>query len=288
MLVDDGHVVRGALARIRSVYASLAPAERKVADVILEQYQKAIYMSVTQLAEACGVGESTVIRFCQNAGFRGYQELKLVLARDLVDPAEHLTEGVSVDDPLESLVKKVGFTNVRSIDDTIKLLDIRAFDTAANWLMEARRIQFYGVGQSGVTALDAKYRFMRLGLTCDALTDSHVQMMSAATLRPWDLAIGISFSGSTIDVVEAIEKAKERGAKTMCITAYARSPLAKAADIKLIAASSETPLGSGSLRSKITQLLVLDLLYTVVALRLGEQGHMYTELAAEAVLHKLY
>ena len=88
MLVDDGHVVRGALARIRSVYASLAPAERKVADVILEQYQKAIYMSVTQLAEACGVGESTVIRFCQNAGFRGYQELKLVLARDLVDPAD--------------------------------------------------------------------------------------------------------------------------------------------------------------------------------------------------------
>ena len=135
--------------------------------------------------------------------------------------------------------------------------------------------------------MDAKYRFMRLGLTCDALTDSHVQMMSAATLRPWDLAIGISFSGSTIDV-EAIEKTKERGAKTMCITAYARSPLAKAADIKLIAASSETPLGSGSLRSKITQLLVLDLLYTVVALRLGEQGHMYTELAAEAVLHKLY
>ena len=98
---------------------------------------------------------------------------------------------------------------MRSIDDTIKLLDIRAFDTEANWLMEARGFSS-GVGQSGVTALDAKYRFMRLGLTCDALTDSHVQMMSAATLRPWDLAIGISFSGSTIDVVEAIEKAKER------------------------------------------------------------------------------
>ncbi|KLU39468.1 MAG: MurR/RpiR family transcriptional regulator [Limnochordia bacterium] len=288
MFENDQRDIRGALARIRSVYSSLAPAERKVADVILEQYEKAIYLSVTQLAETSGVGESTVIRFCQNAGFRGYQELKLVLARDLVDPSENLSEGVSVDDTLESIVRKVGYTNSRSIDDTIKLLDIRALDMAVNWLLDARRIQFYGVGQSGVTALDAKYRFMRLGLICDALTDSHVQMMSAATLDSRDLAVGISFSGSTIDVVEAIDKAKERGARTMCITAYARSPLAKASDIKLIAASSETPLGSGSLRSKITQLLVLDLLYTVAALRLGDKGRLYTELVAESVLHKLY
>ena len=288
MLEHDQQVIRGGLARIRSVYSSLAPAERKVADVVLENYKQAIYMSVTQLAEASGVGESTVIRFCQSAGFRGYQELKLVLSRDLVDPAEDLSEGISPHDPLESIVKKVGHANTRCIDDTVKLLDMRALDTAVNWLIGARRIEFYGVGQSGVTALDAKYRFVRLGLICDALTDSHLQMMSAATLDERDVALGFSFSGSTKDVVEAIAKAKERGARTICITAYPRSPLAETADIKLIAAASETPLGGGSLRSKIAQLLVLDVLYITAALRLGTKARVYNELAAEAVLHKLY
>ncbi len=288
MLFDNHREIRGGLARIRSAYSSLPPAERRVADVVLDQYDKVIYMSVTQLAEASDTGESTVIRFCQNSGFRGYQELKLVLARDVVEPSEDISEGVTVHDSLEAIAKKVGLGNRRAVDDTLQILDLQEMDLAVNAIIDARRVDFYGVGQSGVTALDANYRFRRLGIIADSLTDTHMQMMSAATLDRRDVAIGISFSGSTKDVVEAVTKAKERGAKVICVTAYARSPLAKVSDIRLISASLETPLGSGSLRTKIAQLLILDILYSVVALRLGAKARQYTELVAEAVLHKLY
>lgn len=285
---EYGRELRGGLARIRSAYNALAPAERKVADFIFENYKQVIYMSVTQLAEGVGVGDSTVIRFCQNADFRGYQELKLVLARDLVEPSEDLSEGVTSADTLSVMAKKVGYANKNALEDTIKVLDLQELDRAITALIQARRIEFYGVGPSALTALDAKYRFMRLGLMCDAVTDSHIQMMSAAVLDERDVVMGISFSGSTKDVVQVVSTAKARGATAICATAYARSPLANEADIKLITASVETPLGSGSLRSKIAQLHILDLLYTGVAMRLGSKGRVFTELTAEAVLDKLY
>ncbi len=285
---DNTRELRGGLIRIRSVYNTLAPAERKVADFITENYKQVIYMSVTQLAEAVGVGDSTVIRFCQNAGFRGYQELKLVLAKDSVEPSEDLSEGITAADSLESMVKKLGYASKNSLDDTIKMLNVVDLERAIAAIIQARRIEFFGAGPSGLTALDAKYRFMRLGLVCDAVSDSHIQMMSAATLDERDVVMGISFSGSTKDVVEAVVKAKGRGATAICVTAYARSPLANQADIKLLTASVETPLGSGSLRSKIAQLHILDLLYTGVAMHLGSKGRIYTELTAEAVLDKLY
>lgn len=280
--------LRGGLARIRSVCSSLAPAEQKVAHYVLENYKEVIYLSVTQLAESSGVGESTVIRFCQNAGFRGYQELKLVLARDLVEPEENISEGITYQDSLEMMVKKVSYANQKVLEDTFEIMDLEELQKAIDSIVRARKVEFYGVGASGVTALDAKNRFMRLGVLCDAAVDSHVQIMSAAMLGPEDVALGISFSGSTKDVVESLAKAKERGATVICITAYARSPIAKVADIKLMTASNETPLGSGSLRSKIAQLHILDLLYTGLALRLGQKGRYFTDLTAEAVVDKLY
>lgn len=288
MLETPHRELRGGLVRIRSFLSSLAPAEKKVAEFVLKHPEKVIYLSVTQLAEECRVGESTVIRFCQTTGFRGYQELKLVLARDLVEPEEHLTDGITNQDSLAVVAKKVGYTNSKALEDTYRVLDLSELERAVTAILAARKLEFYGVGASGTTALDGKYRFMRLGICCDAITDAHVQMMSAATLGPEDVAIGISFSGSTKDVVGSLAKAKERGAAVICITAYARSPLAGVADIKLITASNETPLGSGSFRSKIAQLHVLDLLYTCAALRLGQKGRYYTELTAEAVLDKLY
>lgn len=124
-LEEYGRELRGGLVRIRSVYSTLAPAERRVADFIFDNYKQVIYMSVTQLAEAVGVGDATVIRFCQNAGFRGYQELKLVLARDLVEPSEDLSEGVTADDSLSTMAKKVGYASRNALEDTMKMLDLQ-------------------------------------------------------------------------------------------------------------------------------------------------------------------
>lgn len=278
----------GGLARIRSVYPSLAPAEQKVADYVLEGMHRVIYQSVTQLADHSGVGESTVIRFCQAVGFRGYQELKLVLARDMGEAAGNVHESLKPEDDLGTIAQKVSYNNIQTIQDTLKVLEMEQLDRAIQAIVRARRVEFYGVGSSGFTACDAKYKFMRIGISCDALTDAHLQAMSASLLTESDVAVGISHTGSTKDVVDSVQRAKNAGATVICITDYARSPITQAADISLLTASRETPLGSGAIRSKIAQLHVLDLLFTGASMQLRERALESTERTAEAVLDKLY
>ncbi len=276
------------LGLIRSHYPSLTPAEQRVADFILNDPGKVIYMSVTELAEKCDVGDGTVVRFAHDIGLSGYQELKLILSRDLSNSFEYVLEDVSPEDSLEDIVRKITNRNLRAIADTTQLISIDSLNRAIEVIYKARRVEFYGVGASGFTALEAKYKFLRIGILCDALTDPHLQAMSASTLNSRDVAIGVSHSGATKDTVDSIKVAKNAGATTICITNFARSPITEFTDIVLLTASPEAPLASGAIRSIVSQLHVLDLLFTGVAMRLGEQALRYTEMTAQAVLNKLY
>lgn len=276
------------LGLIRSHYPSLTPAEQRVADFILNDPGKVIYMSVTELAEKCDVGDGTVVRFAHDIGLSGYQELKLILSRDLSNSFEYVLEDVSPEDSLEDIVRKITNRNLRAIADTTQLISIDSLNRAIEAIYKARRVEFYGVGASGFTALEAKYKFLRIGILCDALTDPHLQAMSASTLNSRDVAIGVSHSGATKDTVDSIKVAKNAGATTICITNFARSPITEFTDIVLLTASPEAPLASGAIRSIVSQLHVLDLLFTGVAMRLGKQALRYTEMTAQAVLNKLY
>jgi len=276
------------LGLIRSHYPSLTPAEQRVADFILNDPGKVIYMSVTELAEKCDVGDGTVVRFAHDIGLSGYQELKLILSRDLSNSFEYVLEDVSPEDSLEDIVRKITNRNLRAIADTTQLISIDSLNRAIEAIYKARRVEFYGVGASGFTALEAKYKFLRIGILCDALTDPHLQAMSASTLNSRDVAIGVSHSGATKDTVDSIKVAKNAGATTICITNFARSPITEFTDIVLLTASPEAPLASGAIRSIVSQLHVLALLFTGVAMRLGKQALRYTEMTAQAVLNKLY
>ena len=276
------------LGLIRSYYPSFTPAEQRIADFILSNPRKVIYMSVTELAERCGVGDGTVVRFAQDIGFSGYQELKLTLSRDLVGPFENVLEDVSPEDSLDDIVRKITNKNLKAITDTTRLIDIDSLKKAIEIIYQSRKVEFYGVGASGFTALDAKYKFLRIGIVCDALTDPHLQAMSAATLTSKDVAVGISHSGATKDTIDSLKVAKNAGAKTICITNFIHSPITEVSDIVLLTASPESPLASGAIRSKIAQLHILDLIFTGVAMRLGDQALRYTEKTAQAVLNKLY
>ncbi len=283
-----GGAGQGALVRIRSTYSALAPAEQKVADYVLSAPQEAIYSSVTELAEASGVGEATVIRFCRDVGYRGVQEFKLVLAADLAAPAEGLTGDIGPEDDLAAAVQKVSHANRQAIGDTVNVLDLEQLDKAAEAIAAARKVEFYGVGASGITALDAKYKFMRIGRACEAFSDPHLAAMSASLLQPGDVAVGISHSGSTKDVVDALREARKSGATIVCLTDHARSPITAVADVVLLTASREAPLASGALRSKIAQVHLLDLLFTGVVMKLRDQARESTRRTAQAVVDKLY
>ncbi|MEQ2129734.1 MurR/RpiR family transcriptional regulator [Caldanaerobacter subterraneus KAk] len=276
------------ILKIRSIYNSLTNAEKKVADYVLENAENVIYLSITELAEKCDTGETTIVRFCRRIGLSGFQEFKLNLAKEIAEPETSIHENISFNDPLDVLVQKITTENTLAISNTVKLLSISELEKAVDAIINARKIQFYGVGASGYTALDAKYKFMRLGLNVDANLDAHIQAISAVSLTDKDVAVGISFSGSTKDTVETCRLAKEAGAKVIAITNYARSPITSVADIVLLTSAKETPLRSGALTSKIAQLHILDILYTAVAVRLKDKAVQELNKTAKAVLEKLY
>jgi len=274
--------------RVRAAYPSLTSAQQKVADYALEHPEKVIYSSVSELAEDCGISVGTVVRFCQAVGFQGYQEFKLILSRDIVSRTEDIHEDVTPDDDLESLAAKVSYANAQAINDSLRALDPSELRQAVDAIINARKVELYGVGASGFAAGTAKYKFLRIGILCDAYTDSHLQAMSAATLTAQDVAIGFSYSGSTKDVIHSLSLAKEAGATVICITNFANSPITQLSDAKLLTASRETPLGSGALRSSIAQLHILDILFTAVAMRLHKKVLEFGEKTAKAVVDKLY
>ncbi|MFW5996088.1 MAG: MurR/RpiR family transcriptional regulator [Halanaerobiaceae bacterium] len=276
------------IARIKTSYSSLPPSEKKVADYILENTEKTIYLSVSELSNQAEVSDSTIIRFCKNIGFKGYQELKLFLAQDLVTPIENINEDIQLDDQLDTIIQKIAHSNKMAIEETMGTIDLEQLEKAVTILLSAERILFFGVGASGVTAHDAKYKFMRIGKTVDCYRDAHLQAMSASTLSNNDAVVGISHSGSTKDVVDSCRIASDAGAKVICITGHTRSPITQIADIKLITATREKPLSSGALRSKIAQLHTLDMLFSGVAIKQHKKTMDYTEKTAKSVLDKLY
>lgn len=278
----------GCLLRINSAAEMFKPAEKAVAQFVLSNPEQVMHMSVSEAARDIGVGESTVIRFCRALGYKGYQEFKLRLAQDLVEPVEFIHENISFSDSTADLAQKVFQTNIQAVGDTMKALDPGMVEVAAQALAHAGRVDIYGVGYSSFTALDAKLKFVRLGLNADAYGDAHLQAMAAALLKKGDVAIGISHSGSTRDVVDALVAARKSGAATISITNFSPSPMTRASDVVLLTASPESPLGGEVLTSRIAQLCVLDVLSVAVAVTLGDECLDLIKKTSEAVKKKRY
>ncbi|HLA13202.1 MAG TPA: MurR/RpiR family transcriptional regulator [Pyrinomonadaceae bacterium] len=278
----------GCLIRIKSAMEMFKPAEKTVAEFVLQNPEQVMQMSISEAARDTGVGESTVIRFCRALGYKGYQEFKLRLAQDLVEPVEYIHENISFADSTSDLAKKVFQTNIKAVEDTKKALDPEMVEVAAQKLSAARKIDIYGVGYSSFTALDAKSKFTRLGLVSDAFGDAHLQVMAAAALSANDVAIGISHSGSTRDVVDALTVARRSGATTISITNFSPSPITRVSDMVLLTASPESLMGGEVLTSRIAQLCVIDVLSVALAITLGESCLELIKKTADAVKKKRY
>jgi len=265
----DGRIetinVPGCFIRIEGTYNSLRTAEQRVADFILKHAEELIYLTVTELAERTQTSESTVVRLCQKIGYKGYQEFKIMLARDLVGPTETVYEQIESTDSLETLKAKIFQANAQALKDTIEVLADEELRRAVAAIAVARRVEVYGIGGSAPLALDAYHKFMKLGIAAVWLNDSDLMAMSSSLLAPGDVALGISHTGASRDVCDAMEHAKSAGATTICITHRATSPITKVSDIKLFTAAKETAFGSDATSSRIAQLSIVDVLYAGIA-----------------------
>jgi len=256
--------MKGILSSIEINYDRFTKAEKAVADFIFENPEKVLYTSITDLAEMCGVGDTTVFRFCKALKLNGYQEFKMLLAQDISNKTgirNTVVGNVELEDDVKTLCKKALATNIAALNETFELLDFDAVVKAVDMMSAAKRIHFFGMGSSGVIALEAKQKFMRILPNVEFVSDCHMQYMAASLLDSRDLAILISYSGSTKDMIEIHKIVKKNGCKSICITRFAKSALTNLADVVLQCGSNEGPLDGGASSTSIAQLYIIDILY---------------------------
>ena len=271
------------LERIRASIPALPPAEQRVAKVLLADPRSFSVLPVGELAERSRVSKPTVVRFCRSVGYDGLADFKRKLAGSVNEGVPFVHRSVDDDDKAGDIVVKV-------IDNAVAAL-LRYRNAAASQSVEraiaalaetgrqsgqGRRVEFYGVGNSGIVAQDAQHKFFRLGITANAVSDGHVQVMSATMLQPGDAAVLISNSGRSRDLLDVADIARRTGATVIAITASG-SPLAREVQqmqhggqhILLAADHPEDADRYSPMVSRLLHLMIIDILATCVALRIG-------------------
>lgn len=275
-------MVQDVFLLIRTNQRQFTEKEKKIAEFSLNNAEKIIDMSITELADELNIGQGTIVRFCQKLGFSGFHPFKIAVAKSLGRKGdEHESE---------DLLSMIYTEHIKAIEETSKLLSERkdVVKQCAQRISSCRKLYLLGVGASGITALDAFYKFLRIGIDVKYAIDSHLQAMNLSDCNEQDCVLAFSQSGSTSVVVDMASYAKQNGSCIIVITGYNRSPLTAFADYVLLTSVRETPFQSGAIRSKIAQLHVLEVLFEQTRMILGQRAIDATNKTAEAVEKWIY
>ncbi len=256
------------LDHIRRTKAALRPSEQRVADIVLAAPEAVTRMALTDAARRAAVSEPTIVRFSRSLGCSGFPDFKIRLARSLAAGVPYVHREVELGDPLDKLVHKITQSSAKTLIETGAGLDLAVLKQVVAALAAARRIDCYGVGASGIVALDAQQKLMRLGRPTLAYPDAHLQAMSAATLRPGDVALCFSHTGAIKDTVRSAEVAASSGAMVVAVT-RGGSPLAAISHHLLAVDTPEDTEIYAPMTSRLAHLAVVDILSTAVALAAG-------------------
>ena len=260
------------LDRIKASLPSLAPAEQRVGKLVLADPRAFANLPITELADRAHVSKPTVVRFCRSVGYDGLSDFKLKLAGSVSEGVPFVHRSVDVDDKTSDVMVKVIDNTVAAFlkyrNDASSFAIQKATDALVAASEGGKKIEFFGVGNSGIVAQDAQHKFFRLGVNTVAYSDGHMQVMSASMMRPGDCVVVISNSGRTRDLMDACDIARKNGATTIVITASG-SPLASAGHIHLAADHPEGYDRYSPMVSRLLHLMVVDILATCLALRIG-------------------
>jgi DNA-binding MurR/RpiR family transcriptional regulator len=268
-----GKDLRGCLVAIRATRASLRTAEQRVADYVLEHSGEVVHSSVSEVAQASGTSEATVVRLCRALGYRGFPEMKLVLARDLARQEEPGEEGGAVltaADGVDVVARRVFEAGMQALIDTMELQQASHLEHAVALLAAARRIVFCGVGDSGLVVQAAAHSFQLIGLEAQAQSDPQLQRIAVCHLGPGDAVVGIAYLGTAPEVVAALRIAAAAGAATIGLTSQAGSPLGRTASVTLLVAGPEIRVVDQPIAPHGATLALIDALFAAVALRRQE------------------
>lgn len=256
--------------RIAEKYSKMTKLEKRIADYFMKQDGNLQLMSITELAEQCKVADSTVFRFCKTLGYQGYNDFKLALAKEQGSAMRagssqggelDVYSSISMEDDIPTTGQKLKTMYHAALEQTLELLKTDSVKRAVDILYHSQRVYCLGQGGSLVTAMEAWVRFSTVARQFITVQDTHMQMTAASLLTEMDTIWFFTYSGATKDMLDILSPAKERGAKIIVVTRYAKSPATQFADVVLICGSNESPLQSGTVVAKVAQLLVVDMVY---------------------------
>ena len=258
-----------AFEKISNAYYLLTTAEKKAADYVIIHQRDTQYMSISELAEACGVAEATISRFARRLNYKGYNAFKLAVAHSTAgrSAGNPLSGQVLAEDGVSDVCQKLFAANVDAMEQTLSLLRPEDVTAAGDLLERADKVLCMGQGGSMVMAQEAAHLFSTAFGKYFAVTDSHMQAIAATQLGPRDVILYFSYSGATRDMVENCLLARERGAKVILVTRFPKSPGAALASVVLQCGANENPLQMGSVAARIAMIFVLDVLFSEVCRR---------------------
>ncbi|MDO4626713.1 MAG: MurR/RpiR family transcriptional regulator [Pasteurellaceae bacterium] len=276
------------LNKISALQQSLTKTEQRIAQEILKSPYRVYQSSLADIAKWLKVGEATFVRFCRALGFVGFSDFKMELSIELATLNKQefslLDNEITQQDSSMQIARKLETAIKNVIDETINLLDFSVLENVVQEIRQAKRIFLFGVGSSGITAEDAKHKLMRIGLQVDAASNNHFMYMQAALMKKGDVVIGISHSGYSKETINALNIAQDCGAKTVAITHNLRSPITDVADYVLNNGNRQGKLQGDSIGTKITQLFVLDLIYTLIVQAEEDKAVKLKQKTVDAIL----
>ena len=274
------------ILEIKNKYNNFTKSEKKVADVVLNQTEEVMNATITDLAEICGVGDTTVFRFCRSLNLKGYQDFKMALALSTnvhkildIDIGDMKNNGTNMD-----ICADVYHVTVQAISQAYENVPKKEVGKVVDLMMSSHSIYFFGIGGSAVSALEAHNKFMKIRPNVHFTFDSHMQMTVASLLGEGNLAVILSNSGTTKDCIKIAEFAKKSGAKVVFITMFEQTPAREYCDIVLVSGAHEGPMQGGSISAKMNQLYIINILYTWLFYALKENATENKKITASVIV----
>ncbi len=287
--MPERQIETGFTQRVSREYYNLTATEKKAADYVIAHRAEAQNMSITELAAASGVAEATISRFVRRLQYKGFNEFRVALARSATASGNGLSPlsgEVTDGDSFSEIIRKIYTADVDAMTQTLELIDEKQIKRAADMIESAEKVFCMGQGGSMILAQEAAHLFTTTESKYFAVTDSHTQVITASTMAERDVILYFSYSGATTDMMHTLSLARERGTGVILITRFPNAPGAQLADVVLQCGSNESPLQLGSVAARISQMYLLDVLFSEVCLRNLEACRQARMTIAEALRDK--
>jgi RpiR family transcriptional regulator, repressor of rpiB and als operon len=252
--------------RIRMMLPEMTPSEVRITEILLRGTSEDA-LPLKALAEQADVSEAMVVKTAKRLGFPGYRELRAALEAYKSQPTVDMHEEILREDSVTTIVQKVFRTSIQALEETLAILDMKAFERAAQAIYKANQIDFYGLGGSAQIARDVSHKFLRIGVRTSVFDDTHMMAMSAALLKDGDVVVAFSHSGRTTAILDAVQIARKNGATIIAVSNYEASPLTERSDILLCSTAQGSFLTSENAAARIAQLNIMDAIFIAVAQR---------------------